>query len=67
MRRVFLVLILVLFASGVPGAQTVPQKQQQFEIEHELGRLPTYGVFDFIAFGYDQARSRWKAMPIRVV
>ena len=56
MRRVFLVLILVLFASGIPGAQTVPQKQQLFEIEHELLRLPTYGVFDFIAFGYDKGK-----------
>jgi len=56
MRRVFLILILVLFASGVPDAQTVPQKQRQFEIERELARLPTYGVFDFIAFGYDKGK-----------
>jgi hyperosmotically inducible periplasmic protein len=56
MRRVLLILILVVFASGVPVAQTVPLKQQQFEIEHELVRLPTYGVFDFIAFGYDKGK-----------
>ena len=56
MRRVFLILILVLFASGVTGAQSVSQKQQQLEIEHELARLPTYGVFDFIAFGYDRGK-----------
>ena len=55
MHRVLLILILVLVASGVPGAQSVPQRQQ-FEIEHELGRLPTYGVFDFIAFGYDRGK-----------
>ena len=56
MRRVFLILILVVFAYGVPGAQSVSQKQQAFEIEHELGRLPTYGVFDFIAFGHERGK-----------
>ena len=56
MRRVLLVLILVMFASGLSSAQSVPQKQQQFEIEHELARLPTYGVFDFIAFGYERGK-----------
>jgi hyperosmotically inducible protein len=56
MRRVLLTLILVVFASGVPIAQSVSQKQQLFEIEHELARLPTYGVFDFIAFGYDRGK-----------
>ncbi len=56
MRRAVLVLILVLFAYGVPGAQSVPEKQQQFEIERELARLPTYGVFDFIAFGHERGK-----------
>ena len=56
MRRVFLILILVVFASAVPVAQSVPQKQQQFEVEHELARLPTYGVFDFIALATTGAR-----------
>jgi osmotically-inducible protein OsmY len=46
----------VLFAAVVPGAQSVSQRQQQFAIEHELGRLPTYGVFDFIAFNYDRGK-----------
>jgi osmotically-inducible protein OsmY len=34
----------------------VSQKQQQFEIERELSRLPTYGVFDFIAFGHESGK-----------
>ena len=34
----------------------VSQRQQQFEIKHELGRLPTYGVFDFIGFGHDRGK-----------
>lgn len=56
MRRDLLILILVLFGSGVLVGQSVPQRQQQLAIEHELGRLPTYGVFDFIAFGYDRGK-----------
>jgi hyperosmotically inducible periplasmic protein len=56
MRRVFLILILVVFGSGVLVGQSVPQRQQQLALEHELGRLPTYGVFDFIAFGYDRGK-----------
>ncbi len=56
MRRVLLILILVVFGSGVLVGQSVPQRQQQLAIEHELGRLPTYGVFDFIAFGYDRGK-----------
>src|SRR4029450_9851203 len=54
MRRVFLVLILLVFAAAVPGAQSVSQKQRQLDIETELERLPTYGVFDFIRFDYDR-------------
>jgi BON domain len=56
MRRGFLILILLLFAAAVPGAQSVSQRHQQFDIEQELDRLPTYGVFDFISFGYDRGK-----------
>src|SRR4029450_256419 len=56
MRRVFLVLILLVFAAAVPGAQSVSQQQRQLDIESELERLPTYGVFDFISFDYDRGK-----------
>jgi hypothetical protein len=56
MRRGLLILILLLLSAAVPGAQSVSQRQQQFEIEHELERLPTYGVFDFIGFNYDRGK-----------
>ena len=56
MRRILLILILVVFSSGISSAQSVAQNQQQFNIERELVRLPTYGVFDFIAFGYDRGK-----------
>ena len=56
MRRVFLILILLMFAAAVPGAQSVSERQQVFEIEHELEQLPTYGVFDFINFSYDRGK-----------
>jgi hyperosmotically inducible periplasmic protein len=58
MRRVLLIPILLLFAAAVPGAQSVSvsQQQRQLDIESELERLPTYGVFDFIRFDYDQGK-----------
>jgi hyperosmotically inducible protein len=56
MRRALLVLILVLFAAAVPFAQSVSQRQQQFEIENELLALPNYGVFDFIGFDYERGK-----------
>jgi hypothetical protein len=56
MRRALSILLFIFFASGIPGAQSISQKQQKFEIEHELARLPTYGVFDFIAFGVDRGK-----------
>jgi hyperosmotically inducible periplasmic protein len=56
MRRAFLILILLLFAAAVPGAQSVSQKQRQFDIQDELERLPTYGVFDSISFDYDRGK-----------
>jgi len=56
MRRAFLILILLMFAAAVPGAQSVSERQQVFEIEQELEQLPTYGVFDFINFSYDRGK-----------
>ena len=56
MRHILLILILVVFSSGLSSAQSVAQNQQQFNIERELVRLPTYGVFDFIAFSYDRGK-----------
>ena len=56
MRRVVLILILLVFAAAVPGAQSVSQQQRQFDIANELERLPTYGVFDFIGFDYDRGK-----------
>lgn len=56
MGRAVLILMFVLLAAAVPGAQSVSNRQQQFEIEHELGRLPTYGVFDFVSFSYDRGK-----------
>jgi hypothetical protein len=58
MRHAVAVLVVVLLASVVPGAQSVSvsEKQRRFEIEHELARLPTYGVFDFIAFGHERGK-----------
>lgn len=54
MRFAALILAVGLFASATPGAQTRASQQTTFEVEHELLRLPTYGVFDFIAFGVDR-------------
>ena len=54
MRFAALILAVGLFASAAPGAQTRASRQTTFEIEHELGQLPSYGVFDFIAFGVDR-------------
>ena len=58
MRRALLIPILLVFAAAVPGAQSrpVPQQQRQFDIENELERLPTYGVFDFLRFDYDRGK-----------
>ena len=56
MRRALLILTLVVSASGLLFAQTVSEKQRQFEIEHELSRLPTYGVFDFLAFSVEKGK-----------
>ena len=56
MRRVVITLILLVFAVAVPGAQSIPQRPQEFEIEHELEQLPTYGVFDFISFNYERGK-----------
>ena len=56
MRFVALILAVGLFASAAPVAQTRAGQQTMFEVEHELLRLPTYGVFDFIAFGVDRGK-----------
>jgi hypothetical protein len=56
MRHAALMLMVALFASSLPEAQTLSQRQQHFEIERELARLPTYGVFDFIAFGQESGK-----------
>jgi hypothetical protein len=53
MRFAALILAVALVATVAPGAQ-VSNKQTTFEVERELLRLPTYGVFDFIAFGVDR-------------
>ena len=54
MRFAALILAVGLFASAAPHAQTRASRQTTFEVEHELGRLPTYGVFDFMAFNVDR-------------
>jgi hypothetical protein len=54
MRFAAFILAVGLFASAAPDAQTRASRQTTFEVEHELLRLPTYGVFDFIAFGVDR-------------
>ena len=56
MRFAALVLAVALVGTTAPGAQSVASKQTTFEIERELLRLPTYGVFDFIAFGVERGK-----------
>ena len=56
MRFVALILAVGLFASAAPVAQTRAGRQTMFEVEQELQGLPTYGVFDFIAFGVDRGK-----------
>ena len=56
MRRALLVLILVLFAAAVPGAQSASERRQNFDIENELAGLSNYGVFDFIGFDYERGK-----------
>jgi hypothetical protein len=54
MRFAALILAVALAVTAAPGAQSVSSKQTTFEVERELLRLPTYGVFDFIAFGVER-------------
>jgi hypothetical protein len=54
MRFATLILALALAATAAPGAQSLSHKQTVFEIENELLRLPTYGVFDFVAFSVER-------------
>jgi len=56
MGRAFLLFILLTFAAVVPRAQSVSQQERQSDIQYELERLPTYGVFDFIGFDYDRGK-----------
>jgi len=57
MRFAVLVLALAVLATMAPSAQSAASKQTTFEIERELLRLPTYGVFDFIAFGVQRGEA----------
>lgn len=56
MRFAALILAVVMMAAAAPAAQSVASKQMTLEIEQELLRLPTYGVFDFIAFGVEHGK-----------
>lgn len=56
MRFASLILAAALFATATPLAQTFSQKQTMFEIENELLRLPTYGVFDFVGFDVERGK-----------
>jgi hypothetical protein len=49
-----LILAVGLVASAAPGAQSRAGRQTTFDVEQELLRLPSYGVFDFVAFGVDR-------------
>jgi hypothetical protein len=51
-----LILAAAFFATATPVAQTVSHKQTMFEVENELQKLPTYGVFDFVAFGVERGK-----------
>lgn len=56
MRFALITLTISLLASAAPIAQTQEWKHRQtaFEIERELSQLPSYGVFDFVAFGLEK-------------
>lgn len=54
MRIAAFILAFALFTSAAPIAQTRASRQTQFEVEQALMALPTYGVFDFLAFGLDR-------------
>jgi len=56
MRFAALILAVGLFASAAPVAQTRAGQQTTFEVGQELQRLPTYGVFDYVAFGVDRGK-----------
>ena len=56
MRFASLILAAALFATATPVAQTFSHKQTVFEIENELLRLPTYGVFDFVGFDVERGK-----------
>jgi osmotically-inducible protein OsmY len=56
MRIAALTLALALVASASSDAQSMSQRQTHSTIQWELARLPSYGVFDFLAFGVDRGK-----------
>ncbi len=56
MRIAVLTLALALVVSASPDAQSIPRRQTKMTIQSELERLPSYGVFDFLAFGVDRGK-----------
>jgi osmotically-inducible protein OsmY len=56
MRIAALTLALALVASASPDAQSLSQRQTNSTIQWELAQLPSYGVFDFLAFGVDRGK-----------
>lgn len=56
MRFAALILAVAFAASASPLAQSIPRRQTTMSIEAELEGLPTYGVFDFLAFGIDRGK-----------
>ena len=56
MRLAALILAVALVTSASPFAQSTFRRQTTMSIQEELDRLPTYGVFDFLAFGVDRGK-----------
>ena len=56
MRIAALTLATAIFASVSPNAQSLPQRRTTLSIQHELQRLPSYGVFDYLEFGIDRGK-----------
>lgn len=54
MRLAALTLAVALVTPASPFAQSTFRRQTAESIQEELDRLPTYGVFDFLAFGVDR-------------
>ena len=56
MRIVALALTLGLFGIASADAQSLAHRQTTLSVQQELERLPTYGVFDYLAFGVDKGK-----------